>query len=70
MATRKQNKRVRLVGELVAIRNVQAERPSWFKREDYDRLAREWNTKSGELVELLVSARQKRNAKIMGRLSK
>jgi hypothetical protein len=54
----------------VAIRSVHAEKPSWFKREDYDRLTREWNAKSAELVELLVSVRQKRNAKIMGRLSK
>lgn len=56
----KQNKRDRPVSELVAIRTVQAERPSWFKREDYDRVAREWNARSAELVELLVSARQKR----------
>jgi hypothetical protein len=64
---RKQSKRERLVRELVAIRNVQAEKPLWFRAEDYARLSKEWNAKSAELVELLVSARMKRNRRILGK---
>lgn len=52
------------------IRTVQAEKPSWLKREDYERLSREWATTSAELVDLLVTARKKRTMKIMGRFSK
>jgi hypothetical protein len=68
--SRKISKRERLVCELASIRTVQSEKPSWFRREDYDRLAREWSAKSAELVELLVSARVKRNKRIMARFSK
>jgi len=70
MSTRKISTRERLICELALIRTVQAEKPSWFKRENYDRLSRTWNSKSAELVELLVGARMKRNWRILGRVGK
>jgi hypothetical protein len=53
---RKQSKRVRLISELACIRRVQAERPSWFRQHDYDRLARDFASKSAELIALEIAA--------------
>ena len=47
---RKITKRARLISELAAIQRVQEERPSWFGQHDYDRLARDFTSKSAELV--------------------
>lgn len=60
MAIRKESKKDRLVGELIAIRKVQKEKPSWFTRDDYHRLTRDFSTKSGELVELMIASRMRR----------
>jgi hypothetical protein len=56
MATRKQSKRERLVSELASIQRVQEDKPSWFQKHDFDRLAREWASKSAELVALEIAA--------------
>lgn len=58
--SRKQSKRARLISELASIQRVQADRPSWFRQDDYDRLAREFSTKSAELVALEIAAYNKR----------
>ena len=64
MKTRKQSKRQQLVCELAAIQRVQADKPSWFRQYDFDRLAKEFATKSGELVALEIAAYQRRRTKL------
>lgn len=55
-APRKQTKRQQLIAELASIQRIQAERPSWFRPEDYRRLARDFAAKSAELVEMELKA--------------
>lgn len=60
MKIRQQSKRQRLISELASIQRVQAEKPSWFKAHDYDRLRNAWAAKSAELVELEVKTYRKK----------
>ncbi len=57
---RKQSKRQRLIAELASIQRVGEDRPSWFSKSDYDRLAREFAAKSAELVALQIAAYRRR----------
>lgn len=59
-AYRKQSKRQRLIAELASIQRVGEDRPSWFSKSDYDRLAREFAAKSAELVTLEIAAYRRR----------
>ena len=54
------SKKARLVSELSALQRVQADRPSWLRREDFDRMAREFAAKSAELVALEILACRRR----------
>lgn len=57
---RKPTKRQRLITELASIQRLQGERPSWFRPEDYRRLAHDFATKSAELVELELRSYRKK----------
>lgn len=57
---RKPSKRQRLIRELASIRRVTDERPSWFHKEDYERLARQFAEKSAELITLEIAAYHRR----------
>ena len=59
-ACRKQFKRQRLIAELASIQRVGEDKPSWFGKSDYDRLAREFAAKSAELVALEIAAHRRR----------
>lgn len=57
---RKISKRAKLISELASIQRVQAEKPSWFRQHDFDRLARDFATKSSELVALEIANYRRR----------
>jgi hypothetical protein len=58
--SRKQSRRERLISELAALQRVQADRPSWLRREDFERMAREFSRKSTELVSLEIATYRQR----------
>lgn len=60
LVNRKPSKRRRLIVELASIQRVREDRPSWFNKSDYERLAREFAAKSAELVALEIAVYRRR----------